>query len=207
VRGRHHSPLLDIGVHTLSLGLDVDDRLVLLLDEHGHLLEHLRKLGDGLLDFLDLDVSVLDFTEGPTRRAVSVGVEQLTAGGNRVSRRVAVRGDTGGLSRSTLDALLTAWEKTCGLSLSTTALTSSSDASGLTILYCLSALSLTFFLNSFSITWCSFSSEVKRVLTASTWVFIALSPLASLNSFLMLFLHCSRSVRAWSFSWSTYAAA
>ena len=72
-----HAPLLDVGVHSLRLGLDCCDSLVLLLDEHGHLLEHLRELGKGSFDLLDLDMSLLHLSVGTASSTVSVRVEEL----------------------------------------------------------------------------------------------------------------------------------
>lgn len=146
-------------IHTLRLRLDLSDRLVLLLDEHGHFVKHLRELGKGLFNLLDLGVAFLHLAVGAARSAIAVRVEQL-----RYEQTHSL-GDSIRMERRT------ACENTCGLSDSVTCLTSSSVACGLTILYCLSTRSLTFFLNSFSITWCSCSKEVKRVLHASTWAF------------------------------------
>ena len=70
-------PALDIIIHTLRLSLHIDDDLILLFNQHAHLLEHLRKLCKRSLDFLNFGVSLLHLPVGPSRRAVSVGIEQL----------------------------------------------------------------------------------------------------------------------------------
>ena len=73
-----HLPSLDVRVYTLSLTFDIDNSLVLLFDQHGHFREHLRELGKGLFDLLDLGVSFLYFTVCTSGSTISVGVEELT---------------------------------------------------------------------------------------------------------------------------------
>lgn len=65
-------PLVDIPVDALRLSLDINNGLVLLLDEDGHLGEHLRQLGEGPLNLLDLGVSLLHLAVCASCRAVSV---------------------------------------------------------------------------------------------------------------------------------------
>jgi len=67
-------------VYALRRVLDVDNHLILLLDQHGHLLEHLRQLRQRPLDLLDLGVSLLDLSVRSTGRAIPVRVEQLMSG-------------------------------------------------------------------------------------------------------------------------------
>ena len=78
-------------VHTLRLILDVDDHLVLLLDQHRHLLEHLCQFRQRLFDFLDLGVSLLDLSVCSPRRAIPVRVEQLESAQNGYSLTVPHR--------------------------------------------------------------------------------------------------------------------
>jgi hypothetical protein len=73
------SPLLDISVDALGLVLNIDNDLVLLLDEHRHFVEHLRELGQGLFNLLDLGMTFLDFTVSATGSSVSVRVEELAS--------------------------------------------------------------------------------------------------------------------------------
>jgi hypothetical protein len=61
----------------LSLTFNVDNGLVLLFDQHGHLGEHLCELGEGLFDLLDFGMSFLDFSVCTSGSAISVGVEEL----------------------------------------------------------------------------------------------------------------------------------
>lgn len=70
-------PSLDIRVDTLSLTFDVDNGLVLLLDQHGHLREHLCEFGKGLFDLLDFSMSFLYFSVCTSSSTVSVRVEEL----------------------------------------------------------------------------------------------------------------------------------
>lgn len=67
----------DVLVHLLHRLLDLRDRLVLLLDEHCHLLEHLGKLGHRLLDLLQLDVAVLHLALGAARASHARAEESL----------------------------------------------------------------------------------------------------------------------------------
>jgi hypothetical protein len=73
-----HIPSLDVRVDTLGLTFDVDNSLVLLFDQHGHLREHLCEFGKGLLDLLDFGVSFLDFTVCTSSGTISVRVEELS---------------------------------------------------------------------------------------------------------------------------------
>lgn len=70
-----YSPCVDIGRHLHGLRLDIVDRVVLLLDEHGHVLEHLRELGHGALNLGNLDLTLLDLTVGSAGGSVAVRVE------------------------------------------------------------------------------------------------------------------------------------
>jgi hypothetical protein len=73
-----HIPSLDVRVDTLGLTFDIDNSLILLFNQHGHLREHLRELGKGLFDLLDLGVSFLDFTVCASSSTISVRVEKLS---------------------------------------------------------------------------------------------------------------------------------
>lgn len=64
-------------VYTLRLRLNLRDRLILLLDQHRHLVKHLSELGQGLFNLLDLGVAFLHLAVGTTSGTVAVRVEQL----------------------------------------------------------------------------------------------------------------------------------
>ena len=68
-------PLGDILVDAHGLRFDVDDRLVLLFDQHGHFIEHLRQFSEGPFDLLDLGVSFLHFSVCSSSGPISVRVE------------------------------------------------------------------------------------------------------------------------------------
>lgn len=81
---------LDVVVDALSLSLDIGDDLVLLLNEHAHLLvslvfadrathlvEHLGELSQSPLNLLDVGMSLLDLAVRSTGGAVAVRVEEL----------------------------------------------------------------------------------------------------------------------------------
>lgn len=67
-------PGLHVGIDLLRVVLDHGERLVLLFDEHGHFVEHLRELGQGLFDLLDVVISLLNLAEGAPGVTVSVRV-------------------------------------------------------------------------------------------------------------------------------------
>lgn len=69
-------PLADVHVDLGGLSVDLVDGLVLLLDEHRHLVHHLSELRQALLDLLDLGVTLLDLAVGATCGTVRVGVEE-----------------------------------------------------------------------------------------------------------------------------------
>lgn len=71
-------PGLHVGIDLLRVVLDHGERLVLLFDEHGHFVEHLRELGQGLFDLLDVIISLLNLAKGAPGVAISVRVEELT---------------------------------------------------------------------------------------------------------------------------------
>lgn len=57
---------------SLSLSLDLNNRIILLLDQHRHLLEHLGKFRDGFLDLLDLLMTFLYFSDGTSSSTVTI---------------------------------------------------------------------------------------------------------------------------------------
>lgn len=67
-------PSLHVGIDLLRVVLDRGDRLVLLFDQHAHLVEHLGQLGQGAFDLLDVVVSLLDLAQRASGVAVSVRV-------------------------------------------------------------------------------------------------------------------------------------
>ena len=68
---------LHIRIDLRSAGLDSDDILILLFHQHGHFVEHLSELGQGLFDLFNVVISLLDFTKGTSGITVSVRVEEL----------------------------------------------------------------------------------------------------------------------------------
>lgn len=68
--------LVHVGVDRGHLVVDLGDRLVLLLDEHRKLVEHLRELGHRPLDLLDLGVALLHLAVRRARGTVAVRVQQ-----------------------------------------------------------------------------------------------------------------------------------
>lgn len=75
-------------VHALRLVLDIHNDLVLLLDQHRHLLEHLRQLRQRLLNLLNLGVSFLHLSVRAPGRAIPVRVKQL---GSALDEKIARR--------------------------------------------------------------------------------------------------------------------
>lgn len=60
-----------------GLSFHIDNRLILLLHQHGHFLEHLSELGQCLFDLLNLEVTFLNLSVSSSSGTVSVRVEQL----------------------------------------------------------------------------------------------------------------------------------
>lgn len=74
---RLNAPVLHVLVDGRRLRLSLDNRLVLLLDHHGHVVEELGELRQRLLDPLDVLVPGLDLAVGRVGLAVPVRGQQL----------------------------------------------------------------------------------------------------------------------------------